>query len=195
MPKVLISTPTKKNINARTADWRLREVMRLVQQPGIDVAVDTVITRKPLQHARNMQVWRFLETNCTHLFLLDSDCVPQENTIARLLAYDMPIISAPHESEINGEKGLMVVDRVKDGYAQHHPVEGLQGPDVRVGGGGLLMARDVFEALEPPWFVCEYNNRGELTLSEDFYFCEQALAAGYEIWAQCDLAQQHIVVI
>lgn len=191
MPKVLISTPTKENMRVETADWRLREVMRLAAMPGVSVAVDTVKTRKPLQHARNVQVWSLLSTDCTHLFLLDADCVPQENTIPELLAYNLPIISAPHESEINGERGLMVVDPAPGGYVQHHPMVGLQGPNVRVGCGGLLIAREVFEALSPPWFVCEYDGRGELVLSEDFYFCERALFAGYEVWAQCDLWQEH----
>lgn len=167
--------------------------MRLHATLGIDVAVDTVITRKPLMHARNMQVMRFLNTDCTHLFLLDSDCVPQDNTILRLLAYDMSIISAPHESIVNGERGLMVVDPAPGGYKQHSPLQGLQGPDVRVGCGGLLIARGVFEDLGPPWFHCVYNDSGLLVLSEDFHFCERALEANYEIWAQCDLWQAHHV--
>jgi len=189
---VLVSTPTKGNIRAETADWRTKEIIMLLQDPNIGVAFDTVITRLPLMHARNMQVWRFLETDCTHLFLLDADCVPQPGTVQMLLAYDLPIISAPHESKINGEMGLMVVDPAPGGgYTQHHPLRGLQGPDVRVGSGGLLIAREVFEKLGPPWFVFEYNKQGLLTRSGDFHFCEAALEAGYEIWAQCDLWQRH----
>jgi len=190
MKKVLISTPTKGDIRARTADWRGREVISLLQNPDVGVAWDTVITRKPLQHARNMQVWRFMDTDCTHLFLLDSDCVPQPGTVAKLLAYDMPIISAPHECTINGEKGLMVVDKTPDGYVQHHPLEGLQQADA-VGCGGLLIAREVFEMLGQPWFRCRYDGQGLLVSSEDFDFCERAIDAGYEIWVQCDLWQEH----
>jgi hypothetical protein len=176
---------------AETADWRTKEVISLLKRPGVDVAFDTVITRRTLMHARNTQVWHFRDTDCTHLFLLDSDCVPQKNTIVRLLAHNTPIISAPHETTVNGERGLMVVDKAAKGYVQHHPLTGLQGPNVRVGCGGLLIAKEVFETLEAPWFVCQYNERGELALSEDFYFCERALKAGYEIWAQCNLWQRH----
>ncbi len=189
MARVCISTPTKGNVRAETSEWRLRAFVQLCP----DVEIHTVITSLPLQHARNEQVRRFLETKCTHLFLLDADCLPQEGTIQQLLAYDLPIISAPHSTIVKGERGLMVVDPSPDrkSYVQHYPLERLQGPRVRVGCGGLLIRRDVFEKLSPPWFVCQYDEKGLLTLSEDFYFCERALASGYEIWAQCDLWQKH----
>jgi len=189
LSRVCISIATKGYIRAETVEWLLAEFVRLA--PNVEVHI--VCTRKPLMHARNEQVWRFLAGRCTHLFILDSDCLPQPDTIRRLLAYGKPIISAPHSCLINGERGLMVVDPAPNGkgYVQHYPLRGLQGPNVRVGCGGLLIAREVFETLEPPWFKFEYDRRGCLKKGEDFHFCEKALAAGYEIWAQCDLWQKH----
>lgn len=189
-PRICISTPTKGSIRAETSEWRLRAFAQLAP----NVEVQTVITPKPLEHARNEQVHRFLASNCTHLFLLDADCVPQEQTIQRLLAYGLPIIAAPHPTTVKGETGLMVVDRAGDRYAQHHPLVGLQGPDVVVGGSGLLIHRSVFEKLSMPWFRCLYDERGLLVKSEDFYFCDKAHKAGYEIWADCDLPQRHMQV-
>lgn len=189
---VLISTATKGNVRAETYDWRLREIMRL-QQLGIGVGAESVITRKTLMHARNVQVENFMRSVFSHIFLLDSDCLPQDNTIPELLSYKKPIISAPHSVVINGESGIMVVDPAPDGngYIQHLPLRGLQGPDVRVGCGGLLIERGVFETLGRPWFRFLYDDSGFLTSSEDFDFCERALCNGYEIWAQCDLVQRH----
>lgn len=186
--KVCISTPTKGWIRAETSEWRLRAFTQLAP----NVEIHTVITPKPLEHARNEQVHRFLASSCTDLFLLDADCVPQGQTIQRLLAYDLPIIAAPHPTMVKDEVGLMVVDRVEGGYAQHYPLRSLQGPDVVVGGSGLLIRRIVFEKLAPPWFKCLYDGQGLLAKSEDFYFCDKAHKAGYEIWADCDLPQQHM---
>lgn len=188
--RVCISTPTTGWIRAETSEWRLKAFVQLAP----NVEVHAVLTPKPLEHARNEQVHRFMASNCTDLFLLDADCVPKEQTIQRLLAYGLPIIAAPHPTMVKGEVGLMVVDRVEDGYVQHHPMHGLQGPNVVVGGSGLLIKRSVFEKLAMPWFKCLYDARGLLARSEDFYFCEKAHEAGYEIWADCDLPQQHIQV-
>lgn len=189
MTRICISTPTKGYLRAETSDWRLRAFVQLAPE----VEVHSIITPKPLEHARNEQALRFLASTCTHLFLLDADCVPQEGTIQKLVAYDLPIIAAPHPTLVRGEVGLMVLDRAEGrGYVQHRPFTGLQKVDA-VGAAGLLIRRDVLESLVRPWFRCLYNEDGLLALSEDFYFCEQAIGAGFEIWAQCDLVQQHWV--
>lgn len=187
--KVCISTPTKGQIHVAVSDWRLRAFARLAP----NVVVQSVVTHRPLCHARNEQVLRFLATDCTHIFLLDSDCVPQEQAIQKLLAYDLPIVSSPHPSIVKGELGLMVLDRNPDGegYVQHRPMTGLQRVDA-VGGAGLLITRGVLEKIGSPWFMFLYDERGLLVKSGDFYFCEKAVRAGYEIWAQCDLAQVHL---
>jgi len=170
-------------------EWLLSAFVQLAP----NVEVHNVITSLPLQHARNEQARRFLVSKCTHMFILDSDCIPQDGTIQKLLAYDMPIIAAPHPTIKGDEIGLMVLDRQGDTYVQHRPMTGLQGPDVVVGCAGLLIRRDVLEKLWP--FRCLYDEQGKLTKSEDFDFCDRAHNAGYEVWAQCDLAQQHIVTV
>jgi len=187
LSRVCISTPTKGLIRAETYAWALRTFAELAP----DVEVDPVITPKPLDHARNLQVIRFLKTQCTHLFLLDSDCLPRDQTIQRLLAYGLPIVTAPHPAVIGDELGLVVLDRAPDGYVQHHPLSGFQGPDVVVGGAGLLIERQVFEKLEPPWFQFLYDKRGLLNCGEDFFFCDRAHKAGFQIWADCDIPQIH----
>jgi len=178
---------TKGTLRAETATWLLRAFVQLAPQ----VEVEIVSTPKPLQHARNEQVERFLSSRCTHLFILDSDCIPQEHTVQQLLAYNLPIVAAPHPTVVGKEMGLMVLDRAPRGYVQHRPFTGLQGPNVVVGCAGLLIRRDVLETLGP--FTCQYDAQGRLVRSEDFDFCERAHDAGYEIWAACDLFQQHVV--
>lgn len=180
--------PTRGEIRAETAEWMLRAFTQLA--PNVEVHI--VNTRLPLPHARNEQVYRFLASPCTHLFTLDSDVVPQDGTVQRLLAYDLPVVVAPHASVIRGEHGVMALDRVEDGYQQHRPMTGLQRCDA-VGGSGLLVRRDVFETLGPPWFMHEYDAGGRLVLGEDFYFCERLAANGYEIWVDFDLVQRHRV--
>ena len=193
MNRVCISIATKQSIDAQTVLWLLQAFVQLA--PEVEVSI--VANSMPLQHARCEQVKHFLTTRCTHIFLLDSDCVPQEQTIQKLLAYDLDIVSAPHPADKGYETGLMVLDRKEDGhgYIQHYPLEGLQGPDVVVGCAGLLIKRHVFDLIKNPWFTCRYDKQGFLTKTEDFDFCDRARAAGIAVWADCSLVQQHKVSI
>lgn len=177
---VLVSVVTRGEISADTCYWLIY----------CGCSVDIVATPLPLVHARNLAVKRFLESGCSHMYTLDSDCVPAPNTISRLLSYSLPVVSSPHACIINGERGVMACDKTDSGYVQHHPMEGLQKVDA-VGGSGILVRRSVLETLGPPWFMQEYDSDGLLALGEDFYFCERLREAGYEIWADFDLTQAH----
>lgn len=185
--RTCISVVTKGSIRAETTEWLLRAFVQLA--PNVEVQI--VNDPRPLEHARNLQVHRFLSSACTHLFLLDSDCIPPDRTVEKLLSLDLPIVTAPHLTEVKGEVGPMVVDRAPGGYVQHRPFVGLQKVDA-CGGSGLLITREVLEKLGPPWFRFVYGEDGLLRQGEDFYFCERAYEAGYEIWADCDLIQTHI---
>ena len=185
--RVCISIPTKGNIRAETVEWLLRAFVELA--PNVEVQI--VNDPRPLQHVRNVQAQRFLASACTHLFLLDADCVPKPGTVQRLVAYGLPIVAAPHATMIDGELGVMAVDRRNGHYVQHRPIEGLQRVDA-VGGSGLLIERRVLEEIGPPYFRFEYDGNGLLSKGEDFCFCEDATQLGYEIWADCELVQGHV---
>ena len=187
MPRVCISIPTKGSVRAETMEWVLRTFVELA--PHVEVYL--VNDGAPLQHVRNVQVQRFLASKCSHLFLLDADCVPKQGTIQRLLSYELPITSAPHPTLKGDDRVLMALTASEGSYKEHLPQQGLQMVDA-VGGSGLLVARSVFEALPRPWFRCLYDDDGLLRRTEDFYFCEQAKEHGYEIWADYELVQTHI---
>lgn len=187
--KVYLSCPTKRNISAATCRWIVDEIGRM---PEGSVYFSPCVDPRPLDHCRNRMVSEFLGTNCTHLFTVDSDCLPQPGTIMKLLGFGLPFVAAPHECIVGGEPGVMVVDKVPGGgYKQHLPIAGLQKADA-VGGSGLLVRRDVFEVIEPPWFRMVLDERtGLLRQGEDFYFCDRLFEAGFDVYADCDLIQRH----
>lgn len=188
MARVCISIPTKGSVRAETMEWTLRAFVELA--PNVEVHL--VVDGAPLQHVRNVQTQRFLASKCSHLFLLDADCVPKPGTIQQLLSHGLPIVSAPHPTRKGSDRVLMALVKSDDGsYKEHLPRQGLQMVDA-VGGSGLLITRSVFETLPRPWFRCLYDDDGLLFRSEDFYFCEQAKKCGYDIWADFELVQQHI---
>ena len=190
--RVCISLPTRQNVHAETVSWLLRAYTELA--PNVEVQI--VHTPHPLEYVRNEQVRRFLASDCTHLFLLDSDCVPQDGTLQRLLAHDLPFVTAPGATRIGDETGLLVLDRAPEGrgYVSHFPLDGMQQVAV-TGCAGMLIRRDVLMEMVPPGFRFEMGEDGSLIQGEDFGFCERLQQSGVEIWADCDLVQRHWVTV
>jgi hypothetical protein len=50
-----------------------------------------------------------------------------------------------------------------------------------------MIHMSVFDRLAKPWFTTRVE--GEKLLGEDYYFCEQVRAAGFEIWCDGDLSR------
>ncbi len=144
-----------------------------------------------VDRARNALVQQMLEHPLapTHLFFLDADVLPEPDTLVRLLKRNQSIVSGvyrrrvpPHEPMAFLKKGRTL-----------KPVS-FNGPSLKqvdyVGGGCLLIRRDVFEKVRPPWFASRWDKSGHL--SEDFYFCEQARAAGFKVMVDTSVRALHL---
>jgi glycosyltransferase involved in cell wall biosynthesis len=61
-----------------------------------------------------------------------------------------------------------------------------------LGTGCMLIKREVLESVGYPWFKCHDGSAG----GEDFFFCEQAKALGFEVWGdfsvQCNHEYRHL---
>ena len=183
----LVSVITRKSIHAEVVKWMLA-------QPDHQ-AIDIINTPKPLVHARNLQVERFLSSPYDRIFLLDSDCVPPLNAVPVLEALDLPFVTVPHPTIQGNECGVMVLDKTEDGYKQHKPWDrGLQECDA-VGCAGMMIHRSVFEKIEQPYFMFIYNKQGQLVNGEDFNFCEKIKEVGIKVYAYCDMVQRHYVEV
>jgi len=183
--KVYIACPNKGSIDAHTVLW----LSHAIAQLSNSLVVDCLPSPYPLQQVRSMQRERFLKSDCTHMFLLDSGKVPQDHTIQKLLEHDKDIVAAPHPTRIGYEVGPMVLDRVGSEYMQHYPWKGMQGPNVVVGCGGMLIKREVLEKVGP--FFCRYDDAGYVIKTEDFDYCDRAHKLGFEVWADFNLIQEH----
>ena len=194
-PKILVSIITKAFIHADTFSWLLNEI-NMCEQYKLSLIHDIVRTAKTITHNRNLQVQSFLKSNCNYLYILDSDNVPQPGTIRKLYNHAVgfdpkkAMLSSPSDTVINGEHGILALDRVPDGYKQHRPMKGLQEVDA-VGCAGMLIHRDTFQAIEKPYFMERYSKEGLLSCGEDFVFCEKIKEKGYKIYADFDLWQEH----
>jgi len=86
LKKLLISIPVESNgdITAKLADWLLRVVVE-PHRLGPNWAVRwDIVHDKPVAATRNRQVKRFLESDNDYVLFLDSDMVPDDESIGRL---------------------------------------------------------------------------------------------------------------
>jgi len=60
----------------------------------------------------------------------------------------------------------------------------------RTGMHCFLAHRDVFEAIEPPWFRY-HEDRGVGNSGEDFYFCEKVREAGFPLYIDRSVIAGH----
>lgn len=133
--------------------------------------------------ARNKLVRMTLDEGYDWLWFMDDDHAFAPTVLEGLLAHDLPLVTPVCLTRVAPFQPVTYTEKVGENLylpipLTDHPEEGL----VRLEAGGcagMLIRREVLEAVEPPWF--EYTDR-----SEDIVFCEKAKAAGFEIY--CDLS-------
>lgn len=164
----------------------------------------------PVDRARNQIVEYFLQHRVegdkplTHLLMIDSDTIPPEDAIERLLSHDKDIVTGltpilRYDEKTGGwdtnDNAFTHVDRDELGKVITTHVarrnHGLQ-KVFRCGGSCLLVKREVFESIPPPHFQFESNESGTThTRSEDIYFCDIVKIGGLEIYADTHVVCGH----
>jgi len=132
----------------------------------------------------------------THLFMLDNDMVYPPSTLMELLRSDVDVVAgwgcsrvAPyyHNFMVPSDTGEFYdVPTTLPTPAGLHEVGA-------VGACGMLIRREVLEALEPPWFADVTDEETGTRIGEDVYFCRKARAAGFKVWCRTDLRFGHMV--
>jgi hypothetical protein len=158
-------------------------------------------TAFPVDVARNQIVGDFLSGDEDYLFFMDADMTFPANIVGRLLAHDVAVVTGRyHSRKIPYHPVVYVKHRYKDGphcYAPVHFGKGLIEIE-RAGAGALLIRRDVAEAINakvgPNWFRYQRGPEPphDFTVSEDFWFFQQARECGYTIYCDWDVECEHL---
>jgi GT2 family glycosyltransferase len=202
----MVAIPTMGNMNtnlvARLLKWKH-------SLPAYQLHFYFSMNVAPVDRARNQIVDVFLKTKTlddqplTHLLMIDSDTVPEDDAIERLLSHHQPVVSGltpiinfdektkqwetfdncftEVETDEAGNKKTFIPVR----HTGLHKI-------IRCGGACLLVDRKVFEKVAKPYFLFDYNEDATVhKRSEDIYFCDKVREAGFQLYADSDVTCAH----
>lgn len=157
--------------------------------------------RFPTDVARNEICAEVLKSEQDYLLFLDADMVHPANLVERLLSADKPVISARYQTKKAPFASIAYVKhKTQTGphrYASIHFGQGVFEIE-RGGAGALLIRRDVLQAIYDRvghnWFRYQRmdGKDADLTVSEDFWFYQQAREAGFSCWIDWDCVVPHL---
>lgn len=140
-----------------------------------------------LPFSRQVLAAKAMEIGATHVLWIDSDMGFPEDTALRLLAHRLPIVAANCMAR---RPPFAMTARIGDEEVfTTAESTGLQRVD-RCGTGLVLVSTDVFKAIPLPWFYNAWLVEKSIPQGEDFFFCERAREAGFEIHIDHDLSKQ-----
>lgn len=149
--------------------------------------------RTMIDSARNLLVRKALEdVTVTHILMLDDDMTFQQDFLIRLMSHDADIVGGLAFKRTADFHPC--VYKKQPGTDEHFPMvpQVFQEVDA-IGTGGLLVKREVFEALKYPWFETWYDKTNpDKHYSVDFDFCLKAKEMGFKIFVDPEAAMGHI---
>jgi len=199
-PKVLIGLPTMGSIHTLLAIRIMAWLMEAQQKGNINVSIYPTMGVSPVDNARNEIVDELLRGDCTHLLFVDSDTIPPQNALEKMLLADKPIVTAltpiieyddkRKNSDSNGYYKKWNVVNWQDKFIE--PYLGL----IKIKGCGsscILIKREVFEKMPKPWYRFLYqDDTGKVIfMGEDTHFIAKALGMGIEAWADTSIICGH----
>jgi hypothetical protein len=149
--------------------------------------------------ARNEAAFKLLESDFTHILMLDSDHVHPRDIIQRLgrwpmLDMDIQIVGGLNFMRKPPYKPLVYTAGKDDDtltVPATWPKKGLWEVE-RIGTGSILINRRVFETIDSPWFKYEDDPVNHRYQSEDIYFSKLARESGYKIWCDPTCVSPHL---
>lgn len=150
---------------------------------------------------RNDLVKEAIETDCTHIIMMDTDQTYPQDTIIKLLQHQLPIVyGMVFRRYVPFDPILLRVDQEFNDIQRLIKVpeeEWKNNNLVKVdatGCGCMLAETSIFFDLKYPWFrmVRENPRLNRRRMGEDIFFCLKRLKpAGYEVWVDTKIGIGH----
>ena len=171
--KIAVVLPSRGLVHSRTVESMLKNLS------GYEFEI-FFSHDLPIPDCFNVPMSKALKTNATHIFFLEEDMLLPDDTIAKMVFMDCDVVSVDYADRRTGLP-FMKKDHL--------------GNVVYTGVGCMLVKREVFENLRPPYFresLFEQQNDGTLLErpisrprasygTQDVYFCNSLTKAGFTI--------------
>lgn len=177
--KICCGLPTNRGVKPQTA----LSLMRMVAHTDCEFHI--IVSERGYNCAenRNRIVAQAVKNNCDYLLLTDDDMIFEPDYLERLIKHDKDIIGATYNTKY--EQQELVIEYLDK------PEEGLFKCKA-LGGGFLLIKTEVFKKVSQPHFGYKWFESGMVQMSNDWFFCEKAREAGYDIWCDSSLKVGHL---
>ena len=193
-PRILVAFLLERTISY--ADLVFPSIVQIAAQGPVILNMPYMRT----DLARNRASMELLKTDFTHLLMLDIDHVHPTDIIQRLARW---VLKDPKKYQVVG--GLNF--RRSEPY---DPCAYKVGPDNsmhtitwekddeimevdRLGTGSILIAREVFETIPPPWFWNDYSQSWrDAWPGEDIGFNKKCVENGIKMWVDLTVTSPHI---
>jgi len=137
----------------------------------------------------------------THLWFLDSDVIPPAPYgLMRLLQRDKDLITGLYAKKTIPNQWLIWINQqpvqISDPSTPFDIYPKYRDKVIEVTGAGagcLLVKREVFEKVSPPWFKVDYREGSTDAWGEDVYFFNKARAAGFKFYMDTSVMCLHML--
>ncbi len=193
MYKILIAIPTFENVATETFE----SIFNLEKIQGVKTDL-RFVKGYDCAKARNSIAKISQNEKYDYVLMVDSDVVLPSNTLERLVHWiDLDFVMGyyPRKDEPDSSEvyklgwGYPIKNRLSISELKNSEAD-----LIRIQGGGFgcaFMKVSMFDKLKYPYFkYVEYDN-GDC-LSEDLYFCEEAVKASFKLYVDPKLACSHV---
>jgi hypothetical protein len=190
MAKVLVGVPTAEG--ARHANFY--DYYNALDRP--EGTLHMFARGQSPARGRNMIIQAAIDNDCTHIFFLDDDVIPQPDIINRLLAHDKDVVTGLYAMRDFPHFPVAFDKRFPNGFNRHVHLNGDVDGLVEItncGLGCVLIKMDVFNKVPKPWITL-----GELESDgwcDDIAFFNKVGDAGIKMYCDTNVLVDHMMTV
>ena len=204
--KVYVSIPTVRDgIKLGTHMSLLRSAIDAIKAGWDFLAESPPAGMTPIMAARNLALVQFLQTDASHMFLIDDDVVWDEGSFLRVLEAPVDVVGGvyPHRVDAIGFPVQWDADKIL--YADRETgllqVKGLPAGFLRI---TRTVAERLIDAHSDRWYhescsptgraydIFDFQFLDHMKVSEDFIFCKKWREIGGKVWLDPSITFMHI---
>ncbi len=204
-PKLFIGLPAYFHIDPHF----FKCAMKLMAEFSVNCRVVPLVGDSLIPRARNALSRMFLESDCTHILMIDSDLVFSNDHVKRIFSHNEDVVGGFYPKKKEG-----TVDMVCNALNPQPPMNDRRLTPLKyIGSGFICISRHVFEKMievygeeigytwdedgkttEYDFWSCgvyTFKDGFKRYLSEDWYFCQRALDLGFTVYGDNGVTLKH----